>query len=167
MIIFIDNPEVITHIQYQFNRPTVVFNLSSLYSGFIDLTDLCMVAPINNTNMIMPEFVQSFEFDIQYSSALINNPNLFCKMLMILSATYEGSIAIVLVQRDAYRDAIMESLIKFIQQRYGLISWIVEDLEDILCISETPFTPIGLMTLIKDLEKFDEMNGYNNRISIE
>lgn len=168
MIIYIDNPELIQHIQYQFNRPTMVFNLSSLYSGFIDLTDLCtQIAPINNTGMIIPEFVQSINFDIQYASAVINDPNLFCKLLMILSATYEGSIAIVMVQRDPYRDAIMESIIKFTQQRYGIISWIVEDPEDLFCIHETPFTPNGLMTLIEDLKKFDELNGYANSISIE
>ena len=168
MIIYIDNPELIQHIQYQFNRPTIVFNLSSLYSGFIDLTDLCtQIAPINNTGMIIPEFVQSIDFDIQYASAVINNPNLFCKLLMILSATYEGSIAIVMVQRDPYRDAIMESIIKFTQQRYGIISWIVEDPEDLFCVHETPFTPNGLMILIEDLKKFDELNGYANSISIE
>ncbi len=168
MIIYIDNPELIQHIQYQFNRPTIVFNLSSLYSGFIDLTDLCtQIAPINNTGMIIPEFVQSIDFDIQYASAVINDPNLFCKLLMILSATYEGSIAIVMVQRDPYRDAIMESIIKFTQQRYGIISWIVEDPEDLLCVHETPFTPNGLMILIEDLKKFDELNGYTNSISIE
>lgn len=168
MIIYIDNPELIQHIQYQFNRPTIVFNLSSLYSGFIDLTDLCtQIAPINNTGMIIPEFVQSINFDIQYASAVINDPNLFCKLLMILSATYEGSIAIVMVQRDPYRDAIMESIIKFTQQRYGIISWIVEDPEDLFCIHETPFTPNGLITLIEDLKKFDELNGYANSISIE
>ena len=168
MIIYIDNPELIQYIQYQFNRPTMVFNLSSLYSGFIDLTDLCtQIAPINNTGMIIPEFVQSINFDIQYASAVINDPNLFCKLLMILSATYEGSIAIVMVQRDPYRDAIMESIIKFTQQRYGIISWIVEDPEDLFCIHETPFTPNGLITLIEDLKKFDELNGYANSISIE
>ena len=159
MIIYIDSPELIQHI---------VFNLSSLYSGFIDLTDLCtQIAPINNTGMIIPEFVQSINFDIQYASAVINDPNLFCKLLMILSATYEGSIAIVMVQRDPYRDAIMESIIKFTQQRYGIISWIVEDPEDLFCIHETPFTPNGLITLIEDLKKFDELNGYANSISIE
>lgn len=168
MIIYIDSPELIQYIQYQFNRPTMVFNLSSLYSGFIDLTDLCtQIAPINNTGMIIPEFVQSINFDIQYASAVINDPNLFCKLLMILSATYEGSIAIVMVQRDPYRDAIMESIIKFTQQRYGIISWIVEDPEDLFCIHETPFTPNGLITLIEDLKKFDELNGYANSISIE
>ena len=105
-----------------------------------------------------------FRFNIH---EVINDPNLFCKLLMILSATYEGSIAIVMVQRDPYRDAIMESIIKFTQQRYGIISWIVEDPEDLFCIHETPFTPNGLITLIEDLKKFDELNGYANSISIE
>lgn len=168
MIVFIDNPGYIQQIQYQFNRPTVIYNLSSLYSGYIDLTDLCSkISPINNTGMSMPEFVQSIDFDIQYASALMNDPNMFCKLLMILSATYEGSIAIILVQRDPYRDAIMESIIKFIQQRYGHNSWIVEDPEDIFCIKENSFTPYGFMNLQQDIKKFDNLYSRNDRISIE
>lgn len=167
MIVFIDNPNLIAQIQYQFNRPVIVFNLSSLYSGYISLTDLCTkIAPINNTGMPLSEFVQSVNFDLQYFSAITNDPNLFCKLLQIMSATYEGFIAIVLVQRDPYRDAILESLIKLIQQRYGLTTWVVEDLEDISCIKECSFTPYGLLTLIEDLKFFDQVNT-NGRISIE
>lgn len=168
MIIFVDNPEMISLIEVHFNRPVVTFNLSSLYSGFIDLTDLCSkIAPINNTGMIMPEFVQSVNFDIQYATALSNDPNLFCKLLLPLSEIYEGSIAILLVQRDSYRDAIMESIIKFVQQRYGLISWIVEGPDDILCIKECPLTPYGLVNLTNDIKRFDTMYSERNGISIE
>ena len=91
MIIFIDNPDMVSYIQSHFNRPINIFNLSSLYSGFIDLTDLCTgLSKINNTGMRMPEFVQSVQFDINYASALTNDPNMFCKLSMIVSTVYEG-----------------------------------------------------------------------------
>lgn len=168
MIIFIDNPDMVSYIQSHFNRPINIFNLSSLYSGFIDLTDLCTgLSKINNTGMRMPEFVQSVQFDINYASALTNDPNMFCKLSMIVSTVYEGIIPIILVQRDAYRDAIMESIIKFIQQKYGLISWIVEDPDDVLCIKEHPITPYGLLNLNNDIKRFDAIYSERNGTSIE
>ena len=115
----------------------------------------------------MPEFIQSVEFDIQYANALVSDPVLFGKLLLIISASYEGYVTILLVDRDAYRDAVMESIIKFIQQRYGYNCWIVEDPEDIECLKETPYTPTGLMMLNEDLLKFDQSYNDGSRISIE
>lgn len=168
MIVFIDNPNFIQPIQYQFNRPISVYNLSSSYSGYIDITDLLTkVSPINNTGMSMPVFVQSVEFDMQYASAILNDPNLFCKLISVISASYEGYVVIILIKRDSYRDAIMESIIKLIQQRYGYNCWIVEDLEDIACVKETGYSPMGLIILNEDLQKYDSSYSDGNRISIE
>lgn len=168
MIIFTDNPSYIPYIQYQFsNRPVDIYNLSSLYSGYKDATDLLTkMAIINNSEMPMPEFVQSIQFDMQYASAIMNDPILFNKLMMILSAHFEGYIVVILVQRDPYRDAIMESLIKFIQQRYGYNCWIVEDIGDIECLKETPHNPFGLDRLNEDLYRYDGMN-QTNGISVE
>ena len=158
MIIFIDNPGLISLIQGYFNKPIMVYNLSSLYSGYIDCTDLLTnIAPINNTAMPLPEFVQSVDFDIQYSAMIMNNQILFVKLMMILSNSYEGAISIVLVQHDFYRDAIMESIIKFIQQRYGYNCWIIEDPDDIYCINEPHYTPMGLLNLDADLQRYDSL----------
>lgn len=115
----------------------------------------------------MPEFVQTVEFDIQYANALLSNPILFSKLLSIVSASYEGNTVVVLVERDWYRDAVMESLIKFIQQRYGYNCWIVEDLDDIECIKETTYTTPGLLMLHDDLLKYDQSYNDGDRISVE
>lgn len=166
MMVAIDNPLLINDIKNQFNRPVTVFNLSSLYSGYIDVTDLCMVAPINNTGMNMPDFVQSIDFDIAYASAINNNQILFYKLMLMISAAYEGMIVIILIQHDPYRDAIMESLIKYVQQRYGYPIWIINDPEDILSIKEREVNPYGFTNLLSDIKIFDEL--YNtNRTSIE
>lgn len=168
MIIFTDNPQYVSIIQGRFNRPVVIYNLSSLYSGFIDATDLLTnLSSINYTGMPMPLFVESVEFDIQYMASIMNNPNLFGKLMMILSNSYEGHIVVLLVQRDPYRDSVMESLIKLIQQRYGYNCWIVEDPEDISCIKEDEYNPYGLLTLNEDLRKYDSSYSTENRISIE
>ena len=159
MIVFMDNPNMIPYVQSRFpRRNVIVINLSSLYSGYIDATDLITkIAPINNTGLSIPEFVNSVQFDVQYMYSVVNNPSLFYQLIRIVDFSYEGNIVIVLVQRDPYRDAIMESLIKLIQQRYGYNCWVVEDLEDIDCITESTFTPMGLMTLDQDIQAYDSM----------
>lgn len=168
MIVFTHNPAFIELIRAHYNRSVMVYNLSSLYSGYNSVTELITrIAPINNTGMLMPEFIQSVEFDIQYANALVSDPVLFSKLLSIVSVSYEGYIVILLVERDSYRDAVMESIIKFIQQRYGYNCWIVEDLEDIEYLKETNYTPAGLMALNEDLMRFDQSYNDSTRISKE
>lgn len=159
MIVFIDNPKYIDAVQYKFsNRKIIVLNLSSLYSGYLNITNLLTkISPINNSGMQISDFVNSYEFDIQYASAIINDPELFESFINIMMRSYEGYIVCILVQRDPYRDAIMESLIKLIQQRYGYNCWIVEDIEDIDIISEQMFLPNGLLILDQDIKAYNEM----------
>lgn len=157
MIIFIDNPELIQMIQGYFNKPINIYNLSSLYSGYIDCTDLLTNIATINTTMPLPDFVQSVDFDIQYAAMVMNNQVLFVKLMMILSNSYEGNISIVLVEHDFYRDAIMESIIKFIQQRYGYNCWVIENPDDIIYIKEPHYTPMGLLNLDSDLQKYDSL----------
>lgn len=170
MIVFIDNASLIDAIKQSFiDKNISIFNLSSFYSGFIDITDLCTMVPFsNNTAMIPMEFVQSVEFDRQYSYYITNNAALFTKLLMVISNSYEGNISIVLVQHDVYRDAIMESIIKLTQQRYGYMSWVINDIDDISVLREIPPTPFGLEVLHADLKTFDTINfKEGDSISIE
>lgn len=159
MIIFMDNPAYSREVMYKFpGRSPVILNLSSLYSGYIDVTHLITdIAPINNTGLPMPDFVNSFEFDIQYASAILNNPVLFGSLINIMLRAYEGYIVCILVQRDPYRDAVMESLIKLIQQRYCYNCWIIEDPDDIDIISEEAPLANGLITLDNDIKYYNQL----------
>lgn len=168
MIVFIDNPNYINEIQCHFNNiPISIFNLSSLYSGYTNITDLMKVATINNTGEPLPVFVESVNFDVQYANAVLNDPKLFSELMMIMSASFEGNIVVILIQRDFYRDAIMESLIKLIQQRYGYNCWIIEDLSDIYCLKESKYTPFGLYNLDNDINTYDKSYSTESRISKE
>ena len=159
MIVFIDDPNMSSSVAYKFpGRETVILNLSSLYSGYIDVTHLiAKISPINNTGLSMPEFINSVEFNMQYASAVLNNPELFSSLINIMLRAYEGYIVCVLVQRDPYRDAVMESLIKLIQQRYGYNCWIIEEFDDIDVISEQMLLPNGLLTLDADIKQYNHM----------
>lgn len=161
MIIFTDNPQYIPYINQRIGNPYAVMNLSSLYSGYDNVTDLITkLETFNNTNMPMPEFVQSVEFDRQFASSLMNDPVLFSNLMKIMLCCREGYTVIILVQRDWYRDAVMESLSKFIQQRYGYNTWVVQDPDDIECIHECWFTPMGLLALDEDILRYGMM--YSN-----
>ena len=159
MIAFLDNPNYAELLRYKFpGRDPVILNLSSLYSGYINITHLIVkISPINNTDLPMPEFVNSVEFDIQYASAVLNNPELFGSLINIMLRAYEGYLVCILVQRDPYRDAVMESLIKLIQQRYGYNCWIIEDSDDIEIMSEQMLLPNGLLTLDADIKQYNQM----------
>lgn len=160
MIIFMDNPIYASKVMYKFpGRSSVILNLSSLYSGYINITHLITdIAPINNTGLQMPDFVNSFEFDIQYASAILNNPVLFGSLINIMLRAYEGYVVCILVQRDPYRDAVMESLIKLIQQRYSYNCWLIEDPDDIDVITEEMFLPNGLVTLDEDIKCYNQLH---------
>ena len=159
MIAFMDNPEHANLLYYKFpGRKPVILNLSSLYSGYINVTHLiAKISPINNTGLPMPEFVNSVEFDMQYASAVLNTPELFGSLINIMLRAYEGDLVCILVQRDPYRDAVMESLIKLIQQRYSYNCWIIEDPDDIEIMSEQMLLPNGLLTLDNDIKQYNQM----------
>lgn len=159
MIVFMDNPQYAELLRYKFpGREPVILNLSSFYSGYINIAHLITkISPINNTGMPMPEFVNSVEFDMQYASAVLSNAELFGSLINIMLRAYEGYLVSILVQRDPYRDAVMESLIKLIQQRYGYNCWIIEDGDDIEIMSEQMLLPNGLLTLDADIKQYNQM----------
>lgn len=167
MIIFLDNPKYLPMIQQKFCKELRVMNLSSLYSGYIDITGLLTnMANINITANNLPNFVDSVEFDMMYANALYNDVNLFSIFINIMILFYEGYIVCILVQRDPYRDAIMESIIKLIQQRYGYNCWIIEDEDDLDVIREQQMFPEGIITLDNDIDRANQLqcNGIAQRI---
>lgn len=165
MIVFCSNKELIPHLYARYNnRQVKIFNLSSYYSGYIDVSNL-MYFMKPNTPMI--DFVNEVQFDIEYASYIFNDPSNFTSFMKIMSSSFEGDICIVMVYREPYRDAVMESLIKLIQQRYAYNCWIIEALEDIDLLNDNGYDTIGLMTLFQDIQRYDQYYNTDQRISVE
>ena len=59
-------------------------------------------------------------------------------------------------------DAVKESIIKFIQIRYGYNCWEIEDIDDLQVIDEPFFTPMGIMNLDNDKLRYDSIFGENH-----
>ena len=157
MIIFTSN----LNIAQQINNP-ILYNLSSYYSGFEDLSSLITkVSVFNITTMPINEFIYSPDFDRMYAQGVFNNDELFTDFLKIILNATLGNV-VILISHDPYRDAITESIIKLIQVRYGYNCWEAEDVEDLECLRESYFTPYGILALDQDKRRFDELcvSGY-------
>lgn len=154
MIVFMDDIKYANNIE----DDKVILNLSSCYSGLISITDLITkISLVNNTDMKINDFVYSPEFDFQYMTSIFSSTELFESFMRIMIYAHEGYNVIIMVARDEYRDVIMESLIKIIQERYGYNCWIVNDLEDTTCLKGSSFTTEGLITMDKDIKYYEEL----------
>ena len=160
MIAFTDKPNLIPAIMSRFPQGTrlTVMNLSSYYSGYVDATALITnISPINNTGLPAYAFVDSVSFDMQYATALENNMLMYKCMMEMVVRSYEGQVVVVLVYRDPYRDSVMESLIKYIQQKYGHNCWVIDDEDDITCLKEGSFTPTGIQLIDADIMRYNDL----------
>lgn len=152
MILFIDDINLLNCIDDKF----IVLNLSSFYSGYDSITNL-ITMPLINYNTPMNQFVDTPEFDLLYANNIFNNIELFRDLMKIMIYAYEGFTVVILVNRDPYRDTIMESLIKIIQERYGYSCWIINDIDDLECARETTFSTNGLITMDNDIQYFESL----------
>lgn len=157
MIMFLDDVNLVNYIEDDPNN-IVIFNLSSYYSSYNDISTLLTnISPLNNTGLPINEFVYSPSFDEQYMQTLFSNEDMFTIFMKLIAFAYEGYTVVVLVSRDEYRDAVMESIIKIIQERYGFLCWIVYDAEDLRSIEDTSPSTGGLITLDNDLARYTDL----------
>lgn len=142
-------------------RQVVKFNLSSYFSGD-DIAILDRLIPIG----AIPDDVVTGnstgpEFDTMYSSYILQDQNAFFQFMNIIVYEYmDPSVLVqVLINTDGIREAISESLMKLIQQRYGMSSFYVFTLEDFMYINvpEVGVSIPGLFTLDKDLAQYRSM----------
>ena len=126
MIAFVDhtciNQEVMTY------TPFKVYNMSSLLELGIRLNNL--IPPIYNPDGSLMDFRDERQFDQWYANYLMSNNAAFVDMMSIVYDLYNGINVLVLIGHDDYKDIITESFIKFIQQRYGYNSNLLNDYND-------------------------------------
>lgn len=161
MIVFTSNRELIKY----FNNP-MVYNLSSFYSGYINLSPM-LTKIYSNTQFsaIDKNYIYSPIFDNTYANMLLNDKDMFrCLMHIMINAANNFNV-IILISHDDYRDAVKESIIKFIQIRYGYNCWEIEDIDDLQVIDEPFFTPMGIMNLDNDKLRYDSIFGENHMLN--
>ena len=89
----------------------VLFNLTSLKEGMVRLPYL---VPPNTLGRFTGK-----EFDIMYANYIMSNDVVFTEFFHIIYNLYIGKDVYLVVSEDDWSENLIESIAKFIQQRYG------------------------------------------------
>ena len=93
-------------------------------------------------------------FDIQYADYIMTNNAAFIDMMRIIHSIYNGENVFVLIGTNEISNFFTESLMKFIQQRYGYNGFIINHINDVFYASESDFSINGLYNLDQDRERY-------------
>lgn len=122
-----------------------VYNFSSLKEGFPRLN----LTPSYNFGA-----TTELEFDIQYANYIFSNDIVFMNFMTIIMELYYGNSVFLLVSNDQWSDLLIESLMKLIQQRYGVNGGRINTIEDLYYTKESNFEDFGIMNLDQDKERY-------------
>lgn len=103
------------------------------------------------------------DFDMIYANHIMNHDNDFISFMNIIYQLYSGHNICVLIQPEMMN--IVESLSKFIQQRYGYNSQFIEEYDDINFYDESEFSINGLYNFDIDRDRYlNLLNKYHVKI---
>lgn len=131
----------------------IVYNLSAYIEG------------IQRIYLLPPDDISSYyadekTFDLLYADFIFKNDFSFMELMKIIIPIYEGKDVVLLISESL--ENITESLLKFINGRYGIIPSIVTDEEDLDMITESNFTLNGLYNLDQDKNRFSRLYAMTN-----
>lgn len=127
---------------------------------------------------LIPPFPASFydsedekQFDIAYASYILGDDKAFLDLMKIVYPEYEKSsenvLSYILIDEDEIRTTILESLIKLIQERYGLSCNIIHEPEDWETVESSEFDITGLYNIDQDKERYSLLIGDKIEVSEE
>lgn len=99
-------------------------------------------------------------FDLLYANSILQDDFYFMELMKIMIPIYEGKDVLLLISERF--ENITESLMKFISGRYGIISYIVNEAEDLEYLNESNFTINGLYNLDIDKNRFSRIYAISN-----
>ena len=126
---------------------TVYFNISSLAERYASIR-LALLPPNSlgaNTE---------YDYDIKYMQWIFGNNSVFMQFMNIMSALYNGADVFLIVTDENWSNITVESLLKLIQQRYGINAVLINTMEDLQYAEDSIFEPYGIINLDQDLERY-------------
>lgn len=144
-ITYIPNPENL-----------VILNFNSFMEGYERLN-------------LLPPFGLEYgdkNFDIMYANYIIQNDTPFMELMKVIMPLYYGKDVFILSTKGNVYEFVTESLQKFIQQRYSLISYTVNEPSDWEFVEDTMFNIHGVYNLDIDKERFSYIYASNNKIEV-
>lgn len=146
-------------------RQVVAFNLSSYFNDYPTL-NLLVPSPQFISEDLLNGDCTTPEFDMSYHNFILNNDEAFLQFMNIMIPVFSNPDVLVqiLINVSNFRDVITESLIKFIQQRYGYNSYLVYNLDDFVCVEESDMSVPGLFAMDQDLQRWQMMIGSESNL---
>ena len=137
---------------------TKIYNFSSLREGFPRLN---LMPPHNlgaNTE---------YEFDVKYMNYIFSNDIVFMNFMTIIMDLYNGFSVYLLISEDDWSQLLIDSLMKLIQQRYGINGVMVNSLEDFQFAKDDTFEDYGIYNLDQDKERYSYIDQQFKMIGAE
>jgi hypothetical protein len=88
---------------------------------------------------------------------ILGNDNNFCSLMTIINDLLNRDV-FLLVSNDNWSKILIESLLKLIQQRYGINGVYIDTEDDLLYAEESGFSDYGVLNLDEDRTRY--MNLY-------
>lgn len=123
------------------------YNFTSLNEKFINKLNL---VPPNNLGA-NSEYV----FDVKYMNWILSNDINFINFMRIIIDLYDGIDVFLVISNDNWSETLIESLLKLIQQRYGISAVRINEYNDIYYAEDSDFNEgYGLFNLDNDKERY-------------
>lgn len=117
-------------IPFNLDATTQIYNLASFMEINVPKLQF-LIPPIPHS--------ASYEFDVAYASYLMNDNNAFVELYSLMLVLESGIDVFLLVSEFDWTENIVESLFKFIQQRYGYQGVKITDKDDYIYFKDTIF----------------------------
>lgn len=141
-----------------------VFNFLSVSSiKAIQLNDLIPLTPVKKL-LIESSYgdADTKIFDMAYAKQININQKTNIAFMTLMSVLPQADTTIVLSDfLNPYITPIVDSLTKYIQERYGIISYFIKHPEDIDDLAFSEFSNEGFLNYQSDMENF-HINEYKN-----
>jgi len=123
-----------------------IYNFTSLYQGFPNRINLI---PPNNLGAI-----NEYDFDVRYMQWILEVDANFIEFMKIIMDLYTGNDIFIAVDNDEWSNVLVESLLKLIQDRYGIIAIKVDSPDDLVYAKDYSFNrEYGIMNLDADKQR--------------
>ena len=130
-----------------------IYNFTSYTQGFTN-TELI---PPNNLGAI-----SEYDFDLKYMNYILEDNYRFCKFMDIVFNFYYHKNIFLIINYEDWSINLVESLLKLIQQRYGINSTMVNEPEDLTSIQDVDFDPYyGIRNFDMDKARYLEFKERN------
>lgn len=147
------------------NGNYVVYNLNSpINYGY----SLSYIFP-SNYNLGTSQRLTEEMYDLWICDYLMNTKEGFTGLMNIMYSSYLGKTVICIIDNAPWSLPQVESLIKFIQCRYGVEVNLINEYEDLQCVKPPIFTQLGRQTFNADKERFvyENFNQFMSEIKPE